>query len=84
MNNILSGSGLGDLFGQGIAAIMIFTAFKALTSGNNHVAGLGMPPHGGGGGFMKKALGLVFMATVMNSAGLLTGTDDQKSTNAQR
>jgi hypothetical protein len=83
MNNILSGSGLGDLFGQGIAAIMIFTAFKALTSGNNHVAGLGMPPHGGGGGFMKKALGMVFMATVMNSAGLLTGTNDQETANAQ-
>ena len=30
---------------------------------------------------MKKALGLVFMATVMNNTGLLTGTDDQESAN---
>jgi hypothetical protein len=36
----------------------------------------------GGGGFMKKALGLVFMATVMNNTGLLTGSNDQESANA--
>ncbi|MFM7459122.1 MAG: hypothetical protein ACKO3R_10785 [bacterium] len=79
IGNILNGSGLGDLLGQGIAAIVLFTAFKALTTGNSHVAnGLGMQPHGGGG-FMKKALGLVFMATVMNSTGLLTGNNDEKT-----
>lgn len=81
ISNILNGSGLGDLLGQGIAAIVLFTAFKALTSGNSHMAnGLGMQAQGGG--FMKKALGLVFMATVMNNTGLLTGTDDQTSANA--
>ena len=80
INNILNGSGLGDLVGQGIAAIVLFTAFKALTSGNNHMAnGLGMQAQGGG--FMQKALGLVFMATVMNSTGLLTGSNDQESAN---
>ena len=80
MDNILNGSGLGNLFGQGIAAIVLFTAFKALTGGNSHMAnGLGMQAQGGG--FMKKALGLVFMATVMNNTGLLTGTDDQESAN---
>jgi hypothetical protein len=70
------------LIGQGIAAIVLFTAFKALTSGNSHMAnGLGMQAPGGGG-FMKKALGLVFMATVMNNTGLLTGSKDgQNSTN---
>jgi hypothetical protein len=41
--------------------------------------GLGM--QASGGGFMKKALGLVFMATVMNNTGLLSGADDQKSAN---
>ena len=81
ISNILNGSGLGDLLGQGIAAIVLFTAFKALTGGNSHMAnGLGMQAQGGG--FMKKALGLVFMATVMNNTGLLTGTDDQTSANA--
>ena len=80
ISNILNGSGLGNLFGQGIAAIVLFTAFKALTGGNSHMAnGLGMQAQGGG--FMKKALGLVFMATVMNNTGLLTGTDDQESAN---
>jgi hypothetical protein len=70
------------LIGQGIAAIVLFTAFKALTSGNSHMAnGLGMQAPGGGG-FMKKALGLVFMATVMNNTGLLTGSNDQESANA--
>jgi hypothetical protein len=83
ISNILNGSGLEDLFGQGVAAIVLFTAFKALTGGNSHMAnGLGMQAQGGG--FMQKALGLVFMATVMNSTGLLTGTDDQKSTNATK
>jgi hypothetical protein len=80
ISNILNVSGLGDLFGQGIAAIGLFAAFKALTSGNSHMAnGLGM--QASGGGFMKKALGLVFMATVMNNTGLLSGADDQKSAN---
>jgi hypothetical protein len=79
ISNILNGSGLGDLLGQGIAAIVLFTAFKALTSGNSHMAnGLGMQHSGG---FMPKALGLVFMATVMNSTGLLTGSNDQESAN---
>jgi hypothetical protein len=32
-----------------------------------------------GGGFIKKALGLVFMATVMNNTGLITGSNDQES-----
>jgi hypothetical protein len=70
------------LIGQGIAAIVLFSAFKALTAGNSHMAnGLGMQAHGGGG-FMQKALGLVFMATVMNNTGLLTGSKDgQNSTN---
>jgi hypothetical protein len=64
------------LIGQGIAAIVLFSAFKALTSGNSHMAnGLGMQAPGGGG-FMKKALGLVFMATVMNNTGLLSGSND--------
>lgn len=70
------------LIGQGIAAIVLFTAFKALTSGNSHIAnGLGMQAPGGGG-FMKKALGLVFMATVMNNTGLLSGSNNQESTNS--
>ncbi|NBV98487.1 MAG: hypothetical protein EBR67_03115 [Proteobacteria bacterium] len=70
------------LIGQGIAAIVLFTAFKALTSGNSHMAnGLGMQAPGGGG-FMKKALGLVFMATVMNNTGLLSGSNNQESTNS--
>ena len=61
---------------------MLFTAFKALTSGNSHIAnGLGMQAPGGGG-FMKKALGLVFMATVMNNTGLLSGSNNQESTNS--
>ncbi|MBU6197976.1 MAG: hypothetical protein KGO93_10475, partial [Cyanobacteria bacterium REEB446] len=65
------------LIGQGIAAIVLFTAFKALTSGNSHMAnGLGMQA-AGGGGFMKKALGLVFMATVMNNTGLMGGLQDE-------
>jgi hypothetical protein len=81
ISNILNGSGLGDLFGQGVAAIALFTAFKALTGGNSHMAnGLGMQSHGGGG-FMKKALGLVFMATVMNNTGLLGGLSDEKPAN---
>jgi hypothetical protein len=80
INNILNGSGLGDLFDQGIAAIVLFTAFKALTGGNSHMAnGLGMQPHDGG--FMKKALGLVFMATVMNNTGLFGGLGDEKPAN---
>jgi hypothetical protein len=75
ISNILNGSGLGNLFGQGVAAIVLFTAFKALTGGNSHMAnGLGMQAPGGG--FMKKALGLVFMATVMNNTGLLSGSND--------
>ena len=76
ISNILNGSGLGNLFGQGIAAIALFTAFKALTSGNSHMANvLGMQAQGGG--FMKKALGLVFMATVMNNTGLMSGLQDE-------
>lgn len=80
MDSILNGSGLGDLLGQGIAAIVLFIAItQALTGGNSHMAnGLGMQA-AGGGGFMKKALGLVFMATVMNNTGLLTGSNDQES-----
>jgi hypothetical protein len=81
INNILNGGGLGNLVGQGIAAIVLFTAFKALTSGNSYMAnGLGMQAPSGGG-FIKKALGLVFMATVMNNTGLLTGSNDQESVN---
>jgi hypothetical protein len=86
-NSIFGSKIFGDqefegLIGQGIAAIVLFTAFKALTSGNSHMAnGLGMQAPGGGG-FMKKALGLVFMATVMNNTGLLTGSNDQESANA--
>jgi hypothetical protein len=38
--------------------------------------GLGMQA-AGGGGFMKKALGLVFMATVMNNTGLMSGLQDE-------
>ena len=81
-NSIFGDQKFEGLIGQGIAAIVLFTAFKALTSGNSHMAnGLGMQA-AGGGGFMKKALGLVFMATVMNNTGLLSGsTDDQKPAN---
>lgn len=78
-HSIFGDQKLEGLIGQGIAAIALFTAFKALTSGNSHMAkGLGMQA-AGGGGFIKKALGLVFMATVMNSTGLLTGSNDQES-----
>ncbi|MBU6196899.1 MAG: hypothetical protein KGO93_04970 [Cyanobacteria bacterium REEB446] len=81
-NSIFGSQIFGDqklegLIGQGIAAIVLFTAFKALTSGNSHMAnGLGMQA-AGGGGFMKKALGLVFMATVMNNTGLMSGLQDE-------
>lgn len=79
-SNIFGDQKLGDILGQGIAAIVLFTAFKALTGSNSHMTNaLGMQAHGGG--FMKKALGLVFMATVMNSTGLLTGSNDQEQTN---
>jgi hypothetical protein len=80
-NSIFGSQLFGDqkfegLLGQGIAAIVLFTAFKALTSKNSHMAnGLGMQPHGGG--FMQKALGLVFMATVMNNTGLMGGLQDE-------
>ncbi|MEB3314899.1 MAG: hypothetical protein VKK32_01630 [Candidatus Melainabacteria bacterium] len=81
MDSILNGSGLGNLFGQGIAAIVLFTAFKALTGGNSHMTSAFGTQAQGGGGFMKKALGLVFMATVMNNTGLLTGANAQKPAN---
>jgi hypothetical protein len=81
ISNILNGSGLGDIVGSLVTAAGMFAVIKALTSGNRHMEnGFGMQPHGGGG-FMKKALGLVFMATVMNSTGLLTGSNDQESAN---
>jgi hypothetical protein len=78
INNILNGSGLGDLFGQGLTTILVLTLLKKCMGGNSHIAnGFGMQPHGRGD-FMKKALGLVFMATVMNNTGLLTGTETDK------
>ncbi len=78
-NSIFGDQKFEGLIGQGIAAIVLFTAFKALTSGNSHRAnGLGMQA-ASGGGFMKKALGLVFMATVMNNTGLLSGSNDDQN-----
>jgi hypothetical protein len=80
ISNILNGIDLGDVAGKLVAAAGMYALFKALTGGNGHMAnGLGMQPHDGG--FMKKALGLVFMATVMNNTGLFGGLGDEKPAN---
>lgn len=69
---------LGSLIGQGFAAIAIFTAFKVLTSGNAYAGDLrnGMVGNFANGGFLKKAAGLVFMATLINNTGLLGKEED--------
>jgi hypothetical protein len=77
MDSILNGRGLGEMAGQLVTGALILALLGAVARGNSHMEnGLGMQHSGG---FMKKALGLVFMATVMNNTGLLTGSNDQES-----
>jgi hypothetical protein len=60
-SGILGDNKLGDLFGKGVGAMALFAVLNTVI---------------GGSGLAKKALGLVFVATVMNNTGLLTGAEN--------
>ena len=80
ISNILNGIDVGDIVGKLTALMTMLALVRGVAGGNSHMAGVfGM--QASGGGFMKKALGLVFMATVMNNTGLLSGADNQESAN---
>jgi hypothetical protein len=64
-SGILGDNKLGDLFGKGVGAMALFAVLNTVIRGS---------------GLAKKALGLVFVATVMNNTGLLTGADEKPKT----